>query len=989
MSDFVLPGSSSAWIALEKVGEGDAGEVYRVESLVEHRPAILKRPRANALSYEIRRQSDQIRREGLILQFLGDLWPQDNAGTVRTPTLLDQSKGGREFSGAHFIIIAEAEGVSLSDLARAVGRGLSPNELAARPNAQRMLLERIQESGVLPVAVIYACLHAILTVFETIHEAKGEAGEPFFGLLWNDVKIDHVFWNPENGRVTIIDWGNTILLEADGASRNRRHSRADDWRQFIEEMGRFLQQNAPDLAKTLEWPETSVQPDALTATIQRLKKRIVAGHQKNAGLLKELQETQAQLTQPGLDADQRLAELQPLQVRILDMGRLPDLEAALRLVTSAAESLASRQDWLALRELCGWAQKLPGANPAAWKLTGNLARHIGGLPNPGMFASIIQAALQADWAEALWRMLNGLGAEAEPEGWHELIRELRSQPDGKEEPPRPLLTLRRAALSVQSAAQALEDRLARNPDPETAAALEENQAYLERMRKVIYNWVQIEPLPPYSDLSYDEVRLILDEVERFTPYDLRSQMVRPQEQVHAVLDAWDHREFQAAGRGLRILLMVDPDRRRLLRAEKAIRAAPDWLMRLRVGPAQGEALREFVTNLEFEGRELHNQVGPAGWLDGLLDGLKLMRRGTWPGDLLLAQPALMADMPWLQRFERLERLQPLLGNGKKLVEIPALSGVHEGRVGPNADLAFLDPLDNWMPEARGSSARVYHAAYRLPIGSFSEAALKIMRTDKADYSLPLFREEVQILSDMRDVPGVNRMLECGFLGLDGNGSLPADHDREGIRATAGDALRLGCDAAGQFLRELEDRTRQGWTPYLLLEERRKENNLLLLCDAALNRGAFQPLGDLLHMAIQICDILQIAHQRKVVYRDHKILHYYWEAEKNGIFIIDWNVARYYPEGLTDMEIHMDLVQFAARGLHHILTGRTAPGALPLGPTRPDEIEAAAQTYKAQWTYDDRRLPPQVRAILESALGGAYLTASDLRQDLLDAYMTLE
>ena len=154
-------------------------------------------------------------------------------------------------------------------------------------------------------------------------------------------------------------------------------------------------------------------------------------------------------------------------------------------------------------------------------------------------------------------------------------------------------------------------------------------------------------------------------------------------------------------------------------------------------------------------------------------------------------------------------------------------------------------------------------------------------------------------------------------------------------------------------------------------------------------GSSWPLGDLLHMAIQICDILQIAHQRKVVYRDHKILHYYWQAEKNGIFIIDWNVARYHPDGLTTYEIHMDLVQFGARGLHHILTGRTAPGALPMGPTRPDEIEAAAQTYKAQWTYDDRRLPPEVRAILESALGGAYQTAADLRQDLLDAYMTLE
>jgi hypothetical protein len=135
------------------------------------------------------------------------------------------------------------------------------------------------------------------------------------------------------------------------------------------------------------------------------------------------------------------------------------------------------------------------------------------------------------------------------------------------------------------------------------------------------------------------------------------------------------------------------------------------------------------------------------------------------------------------------------------------------------------------------------------------------------------------------------------------------------------------------------------------------------------------------MSIQICDILQVAHERIIVYRDHKILHYYWQSDHNGIYIIDWNVARFHPKGLTQEEIAMDLVQFGARGLHHVLTGRTAPGALPLGPTRPEDIELAVHTYQTKWTYDDQRLSPALRSILERILSGEYTSASALGDDL--------
>lgn len=244
-----------------------------------------------------------------------------------------------------------------------------------------------------------------------------------------------------------------------------------------------------------------------------------------------------------------------------------------------------------------------------------------------------------------------------------------------------------------------------------------------------------------------------------------------------------------------------------------------------------------------------------------------------------------------------------------------------------------------------------------------------------------------MLTRMDGIPGVARLLECGFIQLEDGAELPLDATRP-LPPPAGKVVRIGQDSSAEFLEQVEAKTNAGWIPYLAIEKQRQEDSLLLLCDSGLTRGQYQPVVTLLQMGIQICDILQIAHERNIVYRDHKILHYYWNAEANGLYIIDWNVARYHPDGLTATEIEMDLVQFGARGLHHIMTGRTAPGALPLGPTRPEEIEQAASTYQTQWTYDDQRLSGAVRAVLERVLAGEFKTARELGDGLKRALMQL-
>jgi serine/threonine protein kinase len=201
----------------------------------------------------------------------------------------------------------------------------------------------------------------------------------------------------------------------------------------------------------------------------------------------------------------------------------------------------------------------------------------------------------------------------------------------------------------------------------------------------------------------------------------------------------------------------------------------------------------------------------------------------------------------------------------------------------------------------------------------------------------------------------------------------------------GSVARYGAGEIRDFMTSLESRTGEGWLPYLAMEKRDREDNLMTLCDAGFTHGRFLPVDESLRLAIQICEILQAAHARNIVYRDHKILHYYWREAYNGVFMIDWNVAKRHPQGLTNAERQFDLVQFGARALHHILTGRPAPGALPLGPTRPEEIEQAARSYRVQWTYDDQRLPPDVKDLLEGVLSGRYDSVKPLRNDLYGSF----
>ena len=1018
LRDFVV-GQACAWGLEKKLGEGDAGEVFQLTSLIDKKEAILKRPYRSPFSGEITRQATQIELEGRLLKALAGSFAfqrKDETGIqLKVPALLDQSKPGTEYSDRYFIIIEKAEGLDLNRLARAARLGI--DESADQPEegaGKQALLQSVARARQVPRLILLRAIAGLITLLETIHHSPVDVnGTAKSGIIWNDVKAEHVFWDPDRSVLTVIDWGNGQFLESDGTSQDHRLSSVEDNRQFFDGIGQFLTGVAPDLRDSLKWPAGAAVGGV---TLADMKSRVLPLLQKEAQDLAEARRKEAMLIMTGIQGIESLQALDNLQAALLNLGEAPDYEGAQRLCSRLVTLLTTDRSpdnaakrMKELGQVCAWASAQPLGNPVKWHVLAQVANQAGsshpGAPL-GAFLDVIQAGASDDWYGALWHLTAGVhrskkGGAAPP--WLDaMVDEIRRVgPGPNQDILTPFAAVNRAYLTIQADAQKLDDRLrssAAEGNPGSAVT-EQAQAYpkvLQALKnEVLPNWTRFDPEPPFSSLDYRDVDGLMEDINRLSASSatiLSRALDQPNAQVRIVLDAWERKDFELACKGLRQVLFWDPDRRRLLAAEKAIQSAPAWLEDVRQGSQQGETLMDQVTRLELKARELRNSVGPATWLDQILDTFARLRKGTRPSTLLQEAPGLVDEIPWLKRYEStsevdrsLEALKRLdRPSGERQVD-PTCQGVREGRLGIGEELSLAEPLDTWAPEARGSSARVFLGEVRDPAGETRQVAVKIMRTNLVDYALPLFREETIILGLMSDVPGVVGFCEAGFIKLGKGLVLPDDRHHASGRGMVGSVTRFEPAEAQTFLDEMDQRVEDGWAPYLALPLQDKKESLMTLCDAGYTSGRFMPVKDSLRIAIQICDILQTAHLRNIVYRDHKILHYYWHHEDKGVYVIDWNVAKYIPDGPSESERQFDLVQFGARALHHILTGRVAPGALPLGPNRPEEIEQASRSYQAQWTYDDRRLPRGVRAIIEQVLAGGYSLPEVLREDLRQSY----
>jgi len=1009
-----IQGQRQSWNLIKKLGEGDAGEVYLVESLLDNQPALVKRPRRDSFFSDILRQASQIKTEGSILRGLPRAAFPNQSLHLKIPVLIDENRPEAGLGERTFIIIEQASGLDLKRLNHVIQFGpASLQNLPANPEST-FLIQQWSQFPEFPAQLLVRTLLGVLSLLETIHttEVRNEQGLKS-GVIWNDVKPEHLYWDPFAVRLTVIDWGNSQFLESDSITKDRQYTVLDDFRQFIQEMGSFVSEANPDLYARLEWPENTTNDDIYQHAIQPLKEKLEALHAIDSEHLQALRQQEVDLYSLSRPELEHIIKYEDLQRQLVAYGEMPDNYSAINFMIKAALQMAAEYRLAEFQEVCENAARLPSDSSAEWKLLNEIAAVAIQTADSdeltqAAFSNSLAAGVAGDWPAALWELFVRLADGPRPAWWEKISQEIRKVCLGLEpEALSPYTVFTRLYYTLQADVTRKGEQRLRVAADGMGKDNQELGIFYRQAREeliatireeVINKWKEIEPCPPNSGIGYTEVDSLIEHIEDLLPgsrENLERSLTQPKTQVDLVLNAWEHKDFELVHRGLRSILMWDPDRARLFTAEKAIGTAPQWLARVRRGAGKDEPFYDYLTSVELEGRTLRNQVGPAKWLDETLEAFKRLRRGTRSVDLLIEYPEIMHELPWLNEYNSREilslphtRLITLERDNVSVFPSHLTEGVVEGKFGPDKSMLLAEPLDTWMPEARGSSARVFAGNLRNLAKKSLPVAFKIMRPDHIGYALPLFIEEIQILTMLRDVPGITPLVECGFIKLEDGQALPSDRSHASAQELCGQVIHYGVEQAQNFLASMDRQLSAGWLPYLALVRRNQEYNLLRYCDASYTHGWFLTLRDSLVLSLQICDILQFAHDRNIVYRDHKILHYYWDVDAHGVTVIDWNIAKRQPQGLSEAEKQFDLVQFGARALHHIFTGRPAQGSLPLGPNRPEDIEKASTHYPVNWTYDDERLPNQLRTILEQTLNQGYTQVRDLRQDLLGIYQQL-
>lgn len=584
-----VQGITHTWqVSDNPIGSGDAGEVYAVKC--QDQPdldGVMKKPSRVATAGTIQRQAGQIANEALALSRLDGL-PQSKA---HPPRLLDQAPDFTHGTANFFIISETAPGEDLGSI-------LSQTRKTGKPFPRR---------------VIMSVLDALFDMFSRAHKA---------GVLWNDVKLDHIYWHNNTGQVGVIDWGNALFLDHQD---QRALPRWEDYQQMIETLGNFLQRTAPDLYDDLGWVEFQGQTlDSPQVSI--LARRITYQQQVIALQVMEHQSLIRVVinAEPSLDGLRKITEYQ----RILEKIGAPwDQAEVLKYSQSLVETAlteGNRQSCVSTTSLV-W-EIFNDSLDLPWHLMREYCRYTDILTHSA-FPALVKNTLKDNWKGAIWSASIIASQLQEPVWLDRLIPVMRQKALGTAAPP-PLQT-------CHSLLKWAKDN--------------NKQNLAQQLNHIIQGWRQKGTNISESPFDYD----ILDIVrhDKNIPNQLLTQIKKSfmpgDDAIRELVKAWTHANWETLPKAFQRTLSWDPDRWGILHLAAQVEEFHTWCEELYQGPGEGITVRAYLEHALNARPRIERALGSPPWMNTLKHMLTRILQGAPVSSL---QAEVSQYCPWMLAY---------------------------------------------------------------------------------------------------------------------------------------------------------------------------------------------------------------------------------------------------------------------------------------------------------------------------------------------------
>jgi hypothetical protein len=589
-----LQGQKYTWQLSDRpIGSGDAGEVYTVTCVDQpDLQAVMKKPAHIATGGTIQRQAGQIAQECLALARLGGL-PR---GKAHPPRLLDQAHQYTHGTANYFFV----------------------SEFAPGENIAALLQQTRQTGKPFPRRVIITVLDALFDLFARAHKA---------GVLWNDVKLDHIYWHNPTGQITVIDWGNALFLEGGQTNGQRALPRWEDYRQMVEILGSFLKQTAPELFTDLGWDE--FQHRELEATQVSVLARRIAYQQQVVAL--NVMEYQS-LIRVLLNADPTLDGLEKIQEHQQNLERIGapwEQEGVLKYAQELIlQSFVQKDHQTGVRATATVWALFETSLDLPWHLVREYLRDPDLISHPKL-ETLVRHTFNSNWLGALWTLMCIARDLEVPTWWEHLVPVIRQQANGSLTPPpyqicRSLLTWHEAQGSV-------------------------NKDMVRALSDILDNWRTVGDHLQKSPFDYAILDILRGEIALPNQIraDLKKSFAAGEETIREISRAWQFPNWDALYSAFHQNAAWDPDRWGILQLAESVNEFQSWLQELKSGPAPSLPIKTFLQNLLENRPLLERSLGTPTWLKTLLHTLNLIMRGV---PIVVLRTQVEQWCPWLLNY---------------------------------------------------------------------------------------------------------------------------------------------------------------------------------------------------------------------------------------------------------------------------------------------------------------------------------------------------